>query len=298
MAPKRAVAKPLSAGSADILDLWPGSGGNLPRSTMIEAVRHDFEDFGLNGNQARVLLALLRGGSASATQLARLADVSRTGVYPVLEELRDRGLALPLAGKSSLWTAPDGDEVLSRLYAVQEERLAAIRQRMESTRENLAKLLPSESPTALPFVQFVRGAAQTAKAYEQLLCDAQDEFVMFTRPPYAWSMPKPNPVVLATLARGIACRVLYQQAEWEDPSAAAFRAEMNIYHREGVDARLTDALPIKLVVVDRKAVLVSMPDAVRAGYPTTLLIEHAGYAEIQADAFERRWETAHELTVG
>lgn len=295
MAPKRAVAKPLSSGPENIVDLWRGGNGRSA-PVPLDGLRHDLEDFGLNGNQARVLLALLRAGSASATQLSRLADVSRTGVYPVLEELRQNGLALTMPGKASLWAAPDPGEVLDRLYSVQAERLHALKRRIDGTREKLSTLLPGETPTVLPYVQFIRGARQTARVYEQLLSQAQTGFVMFTRPPYAWNMPKPNPIVLDTLARGVRARVLYEAEEWAATGSEAFRSEMEIYHRAGVEARLADELPIKLVVVDRQSVLVSMPDAVGAGYPTTLLIEHPGYATIQADAFERRWEAARPIS--
>jgi hypothetical protein len=54
-----------------------------------------------------------------------------------------------------------------------------------------------------------------------------------------------------------------------------------------------DELPLKLAVVDRKVALLAMADPVlpEIGFPTTLLVEHPGYASLQADAFEQRWST-------
>src|SRR5262249_7160603 len=129
------------------------------------------------------------------------------------------------------------------------------------------------------------------RAYEQHILAARSELLMYTRPPYAWTPGQPNPVVIEALSHGISARVLYEKAQWNDPSAARFRDEVDVYHRAGVEARLADELPIKLVVIDRQRVLVSVPDpmAVEASYPTTLQIEHAGYAATHADAFEMRW---------
>ena len=133
--------------------------------------------------------------------------------------------------------------------------------------------------------------------YDRIVARAEDELLVFNRPPYSQGADQVNPVVLEMLARGVRARALYAEEQWEAPGAKPFRQAMAVYHEAGVMGALTDELPIKLAVVDRKVALLAMTDPVLPdiGFPTTLLVEHPGFAGIQAEGFERLWEHAQPL---
>lgn len=267
-----------------------------------ELLRTELEELGLSPYEARVLLALLRLGSATTAQLETLADIPRTSIYKVLNSLAVKRLAerLPVEG-SALWASVASDQVAERLYEAQEdahaERLTQLRDRSRYAHQLLVESFADAPSVALPQAHFLFGAAQMKRTYEQLLAEAESELVMFTRPPYAWRFPNPNRAVLDMLSRGVSARVLYVAKQWQDPAAEAFRTEMDVYHQAGVQARLAERLPIKLVVVDRSKTLVNLADAAapEGGYPNTLLVEHLGYAEVQAAAFEQYWQAARPL---
>ena len=276
----------------------------------LDQVRNTFEELGLNGYQARVLLALLRVGSAGSAQLAHLADIHRTSVYPVLQELRLRGLVQQVAGQSGLWTTPGHDEVVRALMADNEERLRRVAERAEVARDELAKLVPAEpDATAVPYLQNVATAAQARDVYERLLAEARTEFLVLNRPPYSAAVDRSaaaraaaetkgrdevNPAVIAALDRGVEIRVLYEAGAWHDPEAVSFREAMAAYHAAGVQGRAVDVLPMKVVISDRRLALFALADPVmrEIGFPMNFLVEHAGYCEFQADAFDHRWESA------
>jgi HTH-type transcriptional regulator, sugar sensing transcriptional regulator len=281
---------------------------------LLSKIRSDFEEFGLNGYQARVLLALLRAGSAPPPYLAQLSGVHRTSAYPVLEELRAKGLAVQLPGRTAVWTTPGRDEVLARLVAAQEERLRALQAKRSEMAAALAQVVP-ETPTdtAVPYLHFVSSAAQTRTIYDRLLDEVQAEFLVLNRPPYSAATERSrrhralteaagrdevNPAVGAALERGVSIRVLYQTEQWDDPAAEEFRAAMGAYHDAGVEGRVVEELPMKLVVADRQVALLALADPVlrEIGFPTNLFIEHPGYAAFQADAFEHRWAGARPIT--
>ena len=267
-----------------------------------DRLQSELEALGLGPYEARVLLALMRVGQGTVAELFPVAGIPRTSAYPALQMLSAKGLAVRKPGPGmAMWTSPPQDIVFERLQAALEranaERMARHLERSARVRELIADTLPEDNSVSFPYVHLLHGPSEMKAAYERLLTEATSHFVMFTRPPYAWSMPDPNPVVMATLARGIPARVLYQAAEWNDPKSEAFRAEMAAYHEAGTEARLALDLPIKLVVVDDLRTLVAMPDpaAPELTYPMTMLIEHAGYARVQVAAFERLWATAHPL---
>lgn len=262
-----------------------------------DSVRRDFEDLGLNNYEARVLVALVRFGPSSAADLARLSGVHRTSVYPVLQELCAKGLAVPLPGRLSQWVSPGRDEVLDALYAYQEERLRRMRGRVERTRQALAELAADEVSAPLPFVH-LRSAAQVGRIYEELLAEAEQEVLVFNLPPYSSRPGSIQRPIIEMLTRGVRSRVLYQAAHIQ-AADAAWRQEHAAYIEAGVQARVVDELPCKLAVVDRKAAILPMTDsvAIDLGYPTTLFIQHSGVAALTADGFERSWETGEDLDI-
>lgn len=253
-----------------------------------EAVRQDLEQFGLNGYEARVLLALLRCGSGTAADLARLSGVPRTSVYSVLPELAARGVAEQLPGKMAVWVSPGRDEVLERLYLAQEERLQALRARMEQTRRSLERLGADNDSAGLPRIHFLQGAARSKRLYDRLLAEAVAEVLVFNLPPYASGPPESNPAVIDALARGVRIRALYQSGELGGPGAESFRTGIEGFHRAGVEGRVVDEIPAKLIVADRRVAMLATP-APDGEFPTALHIEHPRIAAMQADAFEHRW---------
>jgi sugar-specific transcriptional regulator TrmB len=291
----------------------PADASPAPASPVVlEQVRNTLEQLGLNGYQARVLLALMRLGSAGPAQLARVADIHRTSSYPVLQELRARGLVQQVPGQA-LWTTPGADEVLRRLLSDNEERMQRLTERVESTRSELAKLLPADPTMSGPYMQIVATAVHARELYDRLLDEAHTEFLVLNRPPYSAAVERTaddraaseaggrdevNPAVLAALERGVEIRVLYEAAQWNEPSAESFRAAMAAYHAAGVQGRITGELPMKLVISDREAALFALADPVlrEVGFPMNLLVEHAGYCEFQAEAFDHRWATATPVT--
>ncbi|MGH3368666.1 MAG: TrmB family transcriptional regulator [Nocardioidaceae bacterium] len=274
-----------------------GSGG-LP-----EPLRHEFAALGLSPYELRVLLALMRLGSANTLQLSRVADVPRTSCYQVLESLVARRLAVRLPGERvAMWAAAEREDVFERLEAALEaahaERLREHRDHAAAARTLLDAWAPQTHSVALPYVHMLTAPPEVKHAYDEMLAGAQRELLMFTRPPYVVVPGQPKSPVLEMLARGVEARVLYQADKWEEPEAHAARQELSAYHEAGVQARMVDSLPIKLVIVDRRVTLVGMTDPVapEAGYPIALLIEHPGYAAIEAQGFERLWDASRPLS--
>lgn len=270
------------------------SGPRLVPAQDLEAIQRLLEDLGLRGYEAKVLLALLRLGSATPTEVASLSEVGRTSVYPVLEALRAKRLAEPISGRPATWASPGVEEVLNRLYSEREASIQQLRSRVNESREVLKQLAPDRPDSVLPFVHLIRDKAHTIQLWERLLYGAESELLMFSRPPYAWAAGDVNPAVLDGLERGVRMQVIYERSLVEDPAYGDYREALEIYLDAGVVGRVVDALPMKLEVFDRKVVLVSMDDPAHpeGGYPQTLCIEHPGYAAFQADAFEQWWRRA------
>lgn len=271
----------------------PEGPGALPEPLVAE-----FEALGLGRYEARVLLTLLRLESATSTELARHSGVPRTSIHQVIEEMEGRGLAQRVDGNGpARWRTSSRDEVLDRLSHLEEERVRNQRARVDRIRATLSQLLPDPPTSEQAYVHVLPGFAQVGRIWDQMLGDVESELLVYNRGPYANAADQVNPAVLAALDRGVDCRVLYEADQWIGQAHSTFRRAMDAYHQAGVRGRMVDRLPVKLAVADRRVALLTLTNPVvpETGFPTTLLVEHPGFADQQADAFDQRWSTAKDL---
>jgi len=262
-------------------------GGPYPETLLV-----DLEELGINGSQARVLLALLQLGSGHSTEIARLAQVPRTAVYPLLKELGAKRLVARVAGDGpAIWASAGRDEVINRLNSAHEERIRQQQARAERVRLTLEEVVPADAPGSLPFIHFIPGAAQGRMAYEQLLASATTELLVFRRPPFS-SQPGPvNRLLREALARGVRTSVLFESPPGH--SEEDRQLALDTYRQVGVDSRVVDALPVKLIIADQRVVLITISDRTipDGGFPTSLLVENEDYAAMQTVAFATYWDT-------
>ncbi|HUP69155.1 MAG TPA: helix-turn-helix domain-containing protein [Acidimicrobiales bacterium] len=265
---------------------------------QVQGAAARLQAFGLTANEARVLAALVSAGSATATELARLAGVHRTGVYPVLEDLGSKGVVELVPGRSGVWSTAGPGEVLQRLWAFHEQRLRAVEASLEPTRRLLDELAAGDDGApGHPSIQFLRGAAKIEGAYEKMLSSARTEVLVFNRPPYGIGYDRPNNVVLELLGRGVATRVVYLASLFDHEG---FRIEAAAFVEAGLQARMADDVPIKLAIADRRTVLfgTSVTSVMKLKpFPPNVQVDDAGFAEAMVATFEHYWAAARPLPV-
>lgn len=258
------------------------------------ALRRELEHLGLSPYEARVLLALLRLGTATIPQLNQICDVPRANFYGVLDALAEMRIAERLPNhRPMVWTTPGREAVLDRLNALAEDRLREHKERTERVRTLLVEALPESATTMSPYANLIRSPRHVERTYNEMLRSATHEILMFTKPPY--TSTKVNPVVSDTLARGVTARVIYEMDTVQEPE---YQDWLDAYDAAGVQARLIDRLPLKLFIVDRQSLLIGLrdPDEPENGYPATLRIDHPGYAELHVVGFEEAWARARPYT--
>ena len=84
---------------------------------------NELTSFGLTGNEAKVYLSLLQLSKASATEIAKLARISRQEVYRVLPRLEKIGLVELIINKPTKYLALSPHDILNQLIALHKETL-------------------------------------------------------------------------------------------------------------------------------------------------------------------------------
>ena len=273
-----------------------GSADEVPATSRFEgpdfeALRQALSEFGLNGYQIRVFLALLTHGSSTAKQLAYFSGVPRTSTHAALNELQSLGLTEPLPGRSQLWLAPPRAMLVERLWSRAEDEFKASRMAKERARATVVDLLPDPPVATVPHVRIVRSAAEAVGEYGRRLADARHEVLVFNKGPYLGGIGEPNPAALDLVRRGVSTRALYQASDFDGPQGAALRKEADEYVAAGVQARVVDELPLKLALFDGRVALFPLehPDAPDPADATNLHFEHPGFATFAKAAFEHYW---------
>ncbi len=245
---------------------------------------------GVDEFDERVYRALLRGPGATADDLVSTVDSTMAAVGPALSRLIMLGLVRP-AGTG--YTPNDPEPALAALVHRREAELQAVR----ATATELTADFRIGRLRAQPgqLVEVVTGSQDIYRRTMELYDGATSEIMAFERPPYA--VPEDFDEVateLPVLGRGVALRVVYSA---EALAAPRKYDTVRTLTEHGERARTLPALPLKLVIVDRKAARVSLTTDVYAT-ESVAIIQSSGLLDALIALFEAYWDRAHPIGRG
>ncbi|BCZ90583.1 hypothetical protein TTHNP4_00123 (plasmid) [Thermus thermophilus] len=198
-----------------------------------EVALQDLQALGFSPYEARVYLALLRGGRLKGYEAAKRSGVPRSMVYQVLERLVARGAAYRVEeGEGVFYGAVPYGELLDRLEAEARERFAR-------ARETLSRLAPDPPVEA---IWRVWGGARTLAEARALVDQAQRALTLSLWQNQLEALKGP---LRQAKARGVALRlVLFGERADEGLG--------KVYYHHFVDPRIVEGrLRARLFVVVR-----------------------------------------------
>jgi len=253
--------------------------------------RLKLEQLGLSSAEAQIYLAVLHHGPLAAPAIASQTGVPRTGVYPTLCSLAEKGLIEGGLGHGSKFTAVAPEDALRGLIAREEQTLS---ERQQIARE-LTDALPPSAPDAESAlddsVQVIRTPRVITERLDKLQAEAAQQVDRIVKSPIL-NPRLANPAQLKAQRRGVRFRCLYERAIVEDPQISPYLPD---WIAAGEEARVFDGeLPNKLVVLDRQIVVVILVKP--SGQSSALLVRHAPFARSMSILFEFFWNQATPLT--
>jgi len=139
----------------------------------------ELQDFGLSEKEARVYLASLEIGRATADQLSKHAEVNRSTTYVQIESLMRKGLMSTYEEGKKTYFIPESPEYLQRLFT-------KARHGLELKEKELERLLPDfkqlfEHAGEHPRVRFFEGKEGIITMREEILNTKNKEIlIMFS----------------------------------------------------------------------------------------------------------------------
>lgn len=255
------------------------------------------QQLGLNAYESRSYLVLMGHPRFKALELAARAHVPRQKIYEVLDSLVEKGFAQVVQEKTKLFSAVEPGLAipgyLSRRRQALEQELTDNGRAGSALIDDL-KSLYSEGQGGrgtLDFLRIVSEPSQTAAEYRRMLSEVNQEYLEFSRPPYAVD-PLDEKLVKQARLRGVNCRLLLEEPSLDDQH----RQRMADYVGAGVEVRVVPSLPMKLAVFDGKDGMIALLDPVitRPSW-TAVVFQHEGMGEAMKGLFEDHWGRSKSL---
>jgi len=177
--------------------------------------------FGLNTYEARIWLALLAKGTATASELADLADIPRSRAYDILESLEKKGFAIMKLGKPIRYMAVPPSEVLSRIRKRYEEIYQTKIRTIESLKDSdLIKDLEEIFKKGIVSLDIseksgtLRGYQNIISHMESMLKEAEENVnILTTEMFFVRQVMTLKPVFLDLHSRGVKVRMIVPVVE-------------------------------------------------------------------------------------
>lgn len=254
------------------------------------AYRSKLEQLGLTPAEAQIYLSVLHHGPLAATAIAKETGIARTGVYPTLSSLADKGLVEATLGNGSKFAAVAPDEALPSLIVREEHMLLERKCIADELAETLTPLAADTESATEGTVQVVRTPQVISDRLYRLQMEAEREVLMFVKAPILDARAG-NPAQQKATQRGVRYRCLYEQAVLEDPRVKPY---LQTWIAGGEEARVYEGeLPYKLALSDTQVVLLTLVQ--RSGQSSALLVRHQPFAKSIGMLFDSLWQQAQPL---
>ncbi len=234
-----------------------------------------------------VYRALLRTPNVSGSVLATDLDLAVNAIDKAMATLVTAGLVL--AAEDGTFAAAPPAVALGAMITTQRDALRIAEQELPVLAEAHRTAAPATRITDL--IEVVTGVDAVRHRYLQVQLSARAELRHFITAPFVAVPPEENPAEKAATDRGVRVRAILEHAVLETPGAVEDTAESL---RRGVEIRVVDRLPMKLLLADAELALVPLA-ADPEGEPGAVMLQRSGLVTALDALFETTWRLAYPL---
>ncbi len=217
----------------------------------------------------------------------RRASRSRWGTWSRLSRPWSRP-GSPSARATGYVAAPPA-VALGALITDRRDGLRLAEQALASLAEEHRAAVAGQSIDAL--IEVVTGVDPIRHRYQQVQQAATTELRSFVTAPFVAVRIGENAAEPAAVGRGVRIRAVLERAVLDEPGAVA---EVVDSLRNGLELRVAEELPIKLVLADADLALVPLTLA-PSGEPGAVLLQRSGLVAALESLFEAVWQRAYPL---
>jgi len=236
---------------------------------LVEKIKSSFN---LNTYEARIWLALLMKGIATAGELADIADIPRSRAYDVLESLEKKGFVIMKLGKPIKYLAVPPTEVVERVKRRYEESMTRRINELEKVKtSDLIKELDALHKSGVGSIDVseksgaIRGQQNIISHLESMLKEAQKNVnIITTQLTFVRDAIALKPIFYELRERQIPVRIITPIDEGNAKYVQELMNVVEIYDAGDYRGRIVtvDSEEILMMLFDEKEVPSSMDVAV------------------------------------
>lgn len=242
---------------------------------------------GLEPDDEHVYRALLGRPNSTSALLSDQLDMPQAHIDKALCHLVGWGLVIRSADEQ--FTAAPPAMALGALISQRQDGLRMAEQALVTFAEEHRAAMTGNSISDL--IEVVTGVDAIRHRFLQVQQAARTQVRTFITAPFVAVPPGENSAEPVAIGRGVHFRAVLDRAVLEEPGIIADAIESM---RNGVQLRVADQLPMKLVLADADLGLVPLA-VTPAGEPGAVLLHRSGLLDALDALFETVWRAAHPL---
>lgn len=246
---------------------------------------------GLNKFQEQVYRQLVQLPSASVPQLAMKLHHEDSLVQSALGALEVLGLVACSVATPEHYIASPPELALGSLIAEQQQDIRRAELELHTLTDMFHKAAAGRMNTDI--IDVVRGAQAVAQHFAQLQRGSRQEVCALVKSDVVAVDTEENTDEGAAILRGVDYKVVVESEAFNKPGFAHQAAETSA---AGEQIRVTDTLPLRLLISDRKLALVPLrPEASANQEVGALLIRPSGLLDALCALFDLTWQRAQPI---
>ncbi len=252
----------------------------------------DLLEIGLTEYEAKVYSAMIHQDLLTATDITKFGGVPRGRVYDIINQLIDKGFCLTVPGVVKKFRAVEPEAAIANLieqHQSKQQRMVDIAKKLQD-KYNTKK----ENTTPFDFIQVLTSKQSQVKKFRELVEDATDFIMAFTKKPYAINpdiddIKKVSAPFKKIIDSGVQVKTIYEA----DDSTEHFADWVSYFQSIGEQIRIAESLPVKMLISDNKTVMISLTNQATASFSvSSMVVDHTDLTAALIKLFEFYWNSS------
>lgn len=247
--------------------------------TLSERAAASVEALGLTGSEVKAYVALLKGGTMTASDVSREARIPYSKVYDALESLHRRGWVEVQKTRPIVYTAKPPDTALEELRSRQETER---REKEQVALEELMAIYVSRGEQEKPDIWIMRGTNEILSRVKNLLLNCRTELLVALPPQLLPFTERIQPLLATLKEKGVKNHIL------TSPDLPPGAVEALAKYAE---IRTRKTMYGGGLISDSREVVLLLGGGEQGGLPLAIWASHHGLASFAKDYFEFLWDS-------
>ena len=247
--------------------------------TLSERASESLEALGLTGSEIKAYVALLKGGTMTASDVSREARIPYSKVYDALESLHGKGWVEVQKSRPIVYTAKPPDTALEELKSRQETER---KEREQLAMEELMGIYVSRGEQEKPDIWIMRGTNEILSRVKNLLLNCRAELLIALPLQLVPFTDRIEPLLATLKEKGVKSMILTSP---DLPEATA--VQLSRY----VEIRTRKTMYGGGLISDSREVVLLLGGGDQGGLPLAIWASHHGLASFAKDYFEFLWDS-------